>query len=130
MNSAIKFIEYGKETLKIILNNNLPSPKRWDNDKLLSFGNHKVFLGYLNAFFDHCPIKVSPNILWQLILNAFSKYINDNSAHLRNKFVNFEGKKEIILEKFYDNIKDIKQFKEDLIKEYIVRKNLKILEMN
>ena len=45
------------ETLKITLNENLPNPKKWDDDKIWSFGYHKVFLGYLNAFFDHFPNK-------------------------------------------------------------------------
>ena len=83
------------ETLKIVLNDNLPKPKKWDKDKIWSFGYHKVFLGYLNAYFDHCPIKVSPNIIWQLILNRFSRYVNDYSEELRNILVNFEGKKDI-----------------------------------
>jgi hypothetical protein len=56
-------IEKEKETLKITLNNNLPAPKKWEENKIWSFGYHKVFLGYLNAYFDHCPIKVSPNII-------------------------------------------------------------------
>ena len=63
------------ETLKIILTKKLPKPKKWDEDKIWSFGYHKVLLGYLNAYFDHCPIKVNPNVIWQLILNQFSKII-------------------------------------------------------
>ena len=89
-------IEKKNETLKIILNTNLPSPKKWDTDKIRSFGNNKAILGYLNAYFDHCPIKVSPNIIWQLILNSFSSYVNKNSESLREKFVNFFGKKDLM----------------------------------
>ena len=83
------------ETLKIVLNTKLPKPKKWDENKIWSFGYHKVLEGYLNAFIDHCPIKVSPNVIWQLILNAFSEYVNNNSEKLRSKFVNFEGTKEL-----------------------------------
>ena len=66
-----------------------------DNDKILSFGNHKLLLGYLNAYFNHCPIKLNPNIIWQLILNKFSKYVIDHSniKSFREKFVDFIGKK-------------------------------------
>ena len=49
------------ETLKIVLNTNLPPSKKWDENKIWSFGYHKVLEGYRNAFIDHCPIKVSPN---------------------------------------------------------------------
>ena len=86
------------ETLKIILNENLPKSTMIDNKKILSFGNHKLILGYLNAYFNHCPIKLNPNIIWQLILNNFSEKVKNNSDNesFRQKFVNFLGKKELI----------------------------------
>ena len=79
------------ETMKIILNENLPKSTMIDKDKILSFGNHKLLLGYLNAYFNHCPIKLNPNIIWQLILNNFSEKVNNNSDNesFRQKFVNF-----------------------------------------
>jgi hypothetical protein len=107
--------EFG--TLKIILNDNLPKPKKWDGDKIRSFGYHKVLLGYLNAYFDHCPIKVNPNVIWQLILNLFSKYVNDYSERLRNIFVNFEGRKEINCIRI-GTFKDVYKYKDDLIEEF------------
>jgi len=108
------------ETLKIVLNDNLPKPKKWDKDKIWSFGYHKVFLGYLNAYFDHCPIKVSPNIIWQLILNRFSKYVNDYSEELRNIFVNFEGKKDIECIRI-GKFEDVYKYENDLIDEFCKR---------
>ena len=108
------------ETLKIVLNNKLPKPKKWDENKIWSFGYHKVILGYLNAYFDHCPIKVSPNIIWQLILNLFSKYVNDYSEELRNIFVNFEGKKDIECIRI-GKFKDVYKYKDDLIDEFCKR---------
>ena len=108
------------ETLKIVLNNKLPKPKKWDENKIWSFGYHKVLLGYLNAYFDHCPIKVSPNIIWQLILNLFSKYVNDYSEKLRNIFVNFEGKKDIECIRI-GKFKDVYKYEDDLIDEFCKR---------
>ena len=108
------------ETLKIVLNNKLPKPKKWDENKIWSFGYHKVILGYLNAYFDHCPIKVSPNIIWQLILNLFSKYVNDYSEELRNIFVNFEGKKDIECIRI-GKFKDVYKYEDDLIDEFCKR---------
>ena len=81
------------ETLKIILNENLPKSTMIDNKKILSFGNHKLLLGYLNAFCNHCPIKLNPNIIWQLILNKFSEYVHSKNESFREKFVSFNGKK-------------------------------------
>ena len=108
------------ETLKIILNENLPKPTKWSEDKIWSFGYHKVLLGYLNAYFDHCPIKVSPNVIWQLILNNFSNYVNDNSEKLRNIFVNFEGKKDLECIRI-GSFKDVYKYEDDLIEEFCNR---------
>ena len=79
-----------------------------------------MLLGYLNAYFDHCPIKVSPNIIWQLILNLFSKYVNDYSEKLRNIFVNFEGKKDIECIRI-GKFKDVYKYEDDLIDEFCKR---------
>ena len=103
------------ETLKIILNKNLPNPTKINN--ISSFGTHKTILGYLNAYFNHCPIKVSPNVIWQLILNNFSKYVNDNSERLREKFVDFEGKKNLTCIRI-GKLEDADKYTDDIIKEY------------
>ena len=105
------------ETLKITLNTNLPSPTKWNEDKIRSFGYHKAFLGYLNAYFDHCPIKVSPNVFWQLIINAFSKYVDNNSEYLREKFVNFKGKKELRFVRIGRTTRDVYKYKDGIIEE-------------
>ena len=103
------------ETLKIILNKNLPNPTKINH--ISSFGTHKTILGYLNAYFNHCPIKVSPNVIWQLILNNFSKYVNDNSERLREKFVDFEGKKNLTCIRI-GKLEDADKYTDDIIKEY------------
>ena len=105
------------EILKITLNTNLPSPTKWNEDKIRSFGYHKVFLGYLNAYFDHCPIKVSPNVIWQLIVNAFSEYVDNDSEYLRKKFVNFKGKKELKFVRIGRNTSDVYKYKDGIIEE-------------
>ena len=75
-----------------------------------------MLLGYLNAFVDHCPIKVSPNIIWQLILNAFAKHVNNFSEKLRSKFVNFEGVKSLSVIKV-GSINDIYKYEDQIIDE-------------
>ena len=107
------------ETLKIILNENLPKSTMIDKNKILSFGNHKLILGYLNAYFNHCPIKLNPNIIWQLILNNFSEKVNNNSENesFRQKFVNFLGKKELICVRV-GSFKDVNIYQNDIIKDF------------
>ena len=90
-----------------------------DKDKILSFGNHKLLLGYLNAYFNHCPIKLNPNIIWQLILNNFSEYVQNHSHNksFRQKFVNFLGKKHLISVKI-GSYNDVNKYQNDIIKDF------------
>jgi hypothetical protein len=107
------------ETLKIILNENLPKSTKIDNNTILSLGNHKLLLGYLNAYFNHCHIKLNPNIIWQLILNNFSQHVrlHSDKESFRKKFVNFLGKKEIICIKI-GSFEDVNENLNDIIKEF------------
>ena len=106
------------EVLKIVLNTKLPPSKKWDSEKIWSLGYNKVLLGYLDSFIDHCPIKVSPNVIWQLILNAFSRHVDNNSEKLRNKFVNFEGIKDLNVVKV-GSLKDIYKYEKEIIEELV-----------
>ena len=109
--------EKEKDTLKIVLSENLPSPKKWNEKKIQSFGYHKALIGFLYAYFDHCPIRLSPNVIWQLIANKFANYVDDNAEFLRNKFVNFKGKKDLICKRAGSK-DDIYKYKNDLVEEF------------
>ena len=65
------------------------------NDKLIYFGEHTIFEGLYQAYVNHCPIVLSPDIFWTLIIQAFTRYVLANSESLREKFVDFKGKKEL-----------------------------------
>ena len=58
--------------------------------------SNPVLQGYYLAYVNHCPICITPDILWMLIIQGFSRHVEQNSEKLRNKFVNFEGKKNLI----------------------------------
>ena len=66
-----------------------------ENKEIKYFYDHPVLFGFYKAWVNHCPITISPNMIWQLILNVFIKYIDLNSEELRTKFVNFEGQKKL-----------------------------------
>lgn len=57
--------------------------------------NHCVFDSYVQAFKDHRPITISPDIVWLLIIQSFANHVNNNSGELRSMLVNFYGKKEL-----------------------------------
>ena len=63
------------------------------NDRYEHRGGH----GFLNvcsyAWSSHYPLKLEPTQIWLLILQAVALHVDDNSELLRNKWVEFEGKK-------------------------------------
>lgn len=73
--------------------------------------SNPVLRGYYKAYVNHCPICITPDILWMLVVQGFSRHVVNNSEELRNKFVNFEGKKKIIVDigKEFDTLEEITQ---------------------
>ena len=49
------------------------------------------------AYSRHLPLIITPDIIWYLISSAFAVHINQNAEHLRKQFVDFEGKKQIVV---------------------------------
>ena len=64
------------------------------------------------------PIRLKPDDIWLLIIQAFSNHININSEELRHKLVNFNGKKLLTIDfELIDSIKNIRKSNyEDFIK--------------
>lgn len=60
---------------------------------LVRKGTHPVITGYLQAYQEHRPITLSPDIAWLLICQGFAQHVNNNAEELRQKFVNFKGQK-------------------------------------
>ena len=62
---------------------------------LIDFGPNAAYETFITAFEKHYPITLSPDIIWLLILQGFSRFVYYNAEKVRKYFVNFEGKKEI-----------------------------------
>ena len=86
-----------------------------DINKNLAFlqGNVPLLNGFFTAHMKHYPIRIKPDDIWLLIVQAFSHHVNANSEELRDYFVNFEGKK--TLEVKYYGI----YYKENITKEIL-----------
>ena len=59
---------------------------------------HPILEGYYQSYAKHIPVTVSPDILWMLIVQGFSRHIDQNVEKLRNKFVDFDGQKTLIVD--------------------------------
>ena len=109
-----------------------------DENKKLAFTetNVPVLNGFYTAHTNHYPIRIKPDDIWLLIVQAFSHHVSSNFEKLSNMFVNFESKKELEISFELNNIKDINNQKvlenfnsqiSNKMKEYIGEKLLKTL---
>jgi len=46
----------------------------------------------------HIPLCLSPDHIWTLIIQGFGEHMNLHHKKLRKQFVNFDGKKELLVE--------------------------------
>ena len=59
--------------------------------------NHPFFQSMYRAYADHRPFELSPEALWLLICQGFSLHVNNNAEELRHLFVDFEGKRTLMV---------------------------------
>jgi len=71
--------------------------------KVFIKGVSNILQGFYSAYENHLPIRLTPDIIWLLIVQGFSHHVNFNAEYLRDRFVNFEKKKklEIIINKYH-----------------------------
>ena len=67
-------------------------------DSLLYFGYNSFFCGMYQAYADHRPFVLSPDMIWLLINQGFAQHVNANHESLRKYFVNFSGKESLIVQ--------------------------------
>ena len=83
--------------------NVLGASPNYYTSKVFIRGINNILQGFYSAYENHLPILLTPDIIWLLIVQGFSHHVNFNTEYLREKFVNFEGKKklEIIISKYH-----------------------------
>ena len=100
--------------------------------------NVPVLNGFYTAHTNHYPIRIKPDDIWLLIVQAFSNHVNANSERLRHYFVNFDGKKQLKVEYNLSSIEQVNRkiledFSEQInkqMKEYLGEKLVDILTPN
>ncbi|KAM9994837.1 hypothetical protein ACTFIY_001035 [Dictyostelium cf. discoideum] len=71
------------------------------NDDLAYFGSNSFIYSAWESYNNHNHLVLRPDNIWMAILTQLSFYINKNSEELREKFVDFNGKKELVVETGY-----------------------------
>jgi len=65
------------------------------NKSLVDGGDNPFFSMVCLAYAEHRPIVLSPDIMWILICNGFSQYVNNDPDKFRDYLVSHEGKKKL-----------------------------------
>ena len=71
------------------------------------YSNVPLLNGFYTAHTNHCPIRIKPDDIWLLIVQAFSNHVNANSEELRSFFVNFDGKKTLTVKYPLSDISEV-----------------------
>ena len=70
-----------------------------DADSLvLYYGMHPFFYGMYDAYAEHRPFVLSPDMVWMLISQGFSHHINADPERYRDRMVDFQGKLSLAVE--------------------------------
>ncbi|KAM9970834.1 hypothetical protein ACTFIR_002698 [Dictyostelium discoideum] len=71
------------------------------DDDLACFGSNSFIYSAWESYNNHHHLVLRPDNIWMAILTQLSFYVNKNSEELREKFVDFTAKKELIVETVY-----------------------------
>ena len=74
----------------------------FEGEKLCYLGEDNFFKCIVQAFADHRSLVLSPDMMWLLIGQGFSRYVNAHSEELRDKLVSHQGKMVLRVEKGND----------------------------
>ena len=61
-------------------------------DSFFNYGKAPLFSMLVYAYSNHRPIVLTPDVVWLVICQGFSNYVNENADKLRDLFVDHSGK--------------------------------------
>ena len=78
-----------------ILNYNFDS----NTNEFFNYSKKSLIKGLMTAYGNHYPITVTPDMILILFLQVYSRFMEKNSKKFRHIYLNFEGKKTLIVER-------------------------------
>ena len=66
-------------------------------DSLVNYNYNSFFYGMYQAYANHRPFVLSPDMIWLLINQGFARHVNANQESMRDLFVDFSGKQSLIV---------------------------------
>ena len=74
-----------------------PGAEAWSKGRYLDSHMNPFIQAVHTAFDCHRPLSLSPDAVWLVIAQGLAKHIELNAEELRSKFVDFDGKEELIV---------------------------------
>ncbi|KAF5033903.1 DUF4419 domain-containing protein [Petrimonas sulfuriphila] len=75
-------------------------------DSLVNYDYNSFFNGMYQAYAEHRPFVLSPDMIWLLISQGFARHVNANPEKLRKHFVDFSGQLTLTVSSENDLLKD------------------------
>ena len=76
------------------LSKNKPIYYKSENmSKQLNIQNHSVIMGYLEVYEKHCPMTITQDIIWLLIVQGFTHLVLNNFGRLKVNLLISMGRK-------------------------------------
>lgn len=69
----------------------------FEKEMLFDLGTDVCFRTFVQAYAEHRPIVITPDMMWLLICQGFSYHVNHNPEKYRDLLVSHSGKKEIVV---------------------------------
>ena len=69
----------------------------FEGERLCYLGDDNFFKCMVQAYADHRPLVLSPDMVWLIISQGFSRYVNAHSEEMRDLLVFHDGKMELVV---------------------------------
>jgi len=93
--TLLKEVSY-QSAIETILNDKIETCSKVKRNTTLVASKLNPFVFAVHtAYAEHRPLSISPDMIWLLICQGFTKHVDYHSEELRNKFVQFSGKHKI-----------------------------------
>ena len=73
--------------------------------EIYNFEKKSLIQGLILAYKNHFPITITPDMIWLLILQGYSRFMDKYSELVREKYVNFSGQKTLHINRYGISVK-------------------------
>ena len=89
-------------------------------ESIFTHKKSSLIQGLVLAYKNHYPITITPDMIWILVLQGFSRFMEKYDNLVRERFVNFKGKKDLKIERLqYSPSTATKEVWDGIIKEFV-----------